>query len=225
LQQKFEIVGVFKTVSVFETGGVVVLMSDYQELSGRKGKVTGFSLRVKKSETTADADVEAVRQQLLALPVGTGKRQKLSAERPQKYLDNAAHLKLVRAMAWMVSAIGILIGVISMLNTMVMSVLERTQEIGILRAVGWPRNRVVRMVLLEAVALGVVSALVGAVGAFGVTHLLALSPAVNGFIEGGIPLVVAFQGVAIATAIGLLGGAYPAFRAAQLLPTEAIRHD
>jgi putative ABC transport system permease protein len=225
LQQKFEIVGVFKTISVFETGGVVVLMSDYQELSGRKGKVTGFSLRVKKSETTADADVEAVRQQLLALQVGTGKRQKLSAERPQKYLDNAAHLKLVRAMAWMVSAIGILIGVISMLNTMVMSVLERTQEIGILRAVGWPRGRVVRMVLLEAVTLGVVSALVGAVGAFAVTHLLALSPTVNGFIEGGFPLTVAAQGVAIAAMIGLLGGAYPAIRAAQLLPTEAIRHD
>ena len=225
LQQKFEIVGVFKTISVFETGGVVVLMADYQQLSGRKGKVTGFSLRVKKSEATADADVEAVRQQLLALQVGSGKRQKLSAERPQKYLDNAAHLKLVRAMAWMVSAIGILIGVISMLNTMVMSVLERTQEIGILRAVGWPRNRVVRMVLLEAVVLGVVSAVVGAVGALGVTHLLALSPTVNGFIEGGIPLVVAVQGVAIATLIGLLGGAYPAFRAAQLLPTEAIRHD
>ncbi len=225
LQQKFEIVGIFKTISVFETGGVVVLMADYQQLSGRKGKVTGFSLRVKKSEATADADVEAVRQQLLALQVGSGKRQKLSAERPQKYLDNAAHLKLVRAMAWMVSAIGILIGVISMLNTMVMSVLERTQEIGILRAVGWPRNRVVRMVLLEAVVLGVVSAVVGAVGALGVTHLLALSPTVNGFIEGGIPLVVAAQGVAIATLIGLLGGAYPAFRAAQLLPTEAIRHD
>lgn len=225
LQQKFEIVGIFKTISVFETGGVVVLMSDYQQLSGRKGKVTGFSLRVKKSEATADADVETVRQQLLALQVGTGKRQRLSAERPQKYLDNAAHLKLVRAMAWMVSAIGILIGVISMLNTMVMSVLERTQEIGILRAVGWPRNRVVRMVLLEAVVLGVVSAVFGAVGALGITHLLALSPTVNGFIEGGIPLIVAVQGVVIAALIGLLGGAYPAFRAAQLLPTEAIRHD
>ena len=51
----------------------------------------------------------------------------------------------------MVTAIAILIGVIGMLNTMVMSVLERTQEIGILRAVGWLRSRIVRMVLGEAV--------------------------------------------------------------------------
>lgn len=225
LQQKFEIVGVFKTVNVYETGGVVVLLADYQQVSGRKGKVTGFSLRVRKSEATADADVEAVRRQILALKGPDGKPRRLTAERPQKYLDNAAHLKLTRAMAWMVSAIGILIGVISMLNTMVMSVLERTQEIGILRAVGWPRTRVVRMVLAEAVLLGVISAVVGAVGAVAVTHLLARSPAVNGFIEGGVPLAVALQGVGIAALIGLLGGAYPAIRAARLLPTEAIRHD
>jgi hypothetical protein len=49
----------------------------------------------------------------------------------------------------MVSIVALAIGVISMLNTMVMSVLERTHEIGILRAVGWPRGRVVKMVLGE----------------------------------------------------------------------------
>ena len=58
----------------------------------------------------------------------------------------------------MVGVIAIAIGVISMLNTMVMSVLERTQEIGILRAVGWPPRRVVTMVLGEALLLGLLAA-------------------------------------------------------------------
>ena len=116
----------------------------------------------------------------------------------------------------MVSVIAMAIGVISMLNTMAMSVLERTQEIGILRAVGWTRWRVVRMVLGEAVMLGLAAAVVGTVGAIVATHVLAASPKVNGFIEAGIAPVVIAQGIGLTVLIGLIGGAYPAIRAARL---------
>jgi putative ABC transport system permease protein len=108
---------------------------------------------------------------------------------------------------------------------MVMSVFERTQEIGILRAVGWSRGRIISMILGEAVLLGLAAAAFGTVGAIAVTHLLTLSPKANGFIEGGVAPVVIAQGVGLAVLIALVGGAYPAFRAANLLPTEAIRHD
>ena len=139
LQKKFEIVGVFSTSSFYEREGVLTVLKDYQELSGRKNVVTGFSVRVRKRTNNPDAEVEAVRQKMLALTDEHGKTVDLAPDRPEKYLDNASHLKITTAMAWMVTAIAILIGVIGMLNTMVMSVLERTQEIGILRAVGWPR--------------------------------------------------------------------------------------
>jgi len=225
LRHKFTIVGVFKSFNLFENGCILTLLKEYQELSGRKQKVTGFSLRVKKTSPNPDAEVESVRQKILALTDKDGKPYRVSIERPQKYLDNAVHLKITKAMAWIVSFVALFIGVISMLNTMVMSVLERTQEIGILRAVGWPRGRIIRMVLGEALFLGMAAALVGAVGAIVITHLLAQSPKVNGFIEGGIAPWVVVQGFAITIVIGVLGGAYPAFRAARLLPTEAIRHD
>jgi putative ABC transport system permease protein len=124
-----------------------------------------------------------------------------------------------------VSLIALLIGVISMLNTMAMSVLERTQEIGILRAVGWPRRRVVFMVLGEAVVLGLAAAAVGAVLAVATTYLLTLSPRASAFIEGGIAPWVILQGFGVTILIALIGGAFPALRASRLLPTEAIRHD
>jgi putative ABC transport system permease protein len=224
-RRKFEIIGVFKSSSVYETGGVLTLLKDYQDVSGREGVVTGFSLRVRKKTDNPDAEVEAVRQRIQALTDEKGRSLELAADRPQKYLDDAIHLKITGAMAWMVSAIAILIGVISMLNTMAMSVLERTQEIGILRAVGWPPGRVIRMVLGEAVLIALASAFVGSVGAIAGTYLLALSPRVSGFLEPGIAFSVIAQGTIITVLIGLLGGAYPAIRAARLLPTEAIRHD
>ncbi|HJZ56528.1 MAG TPA: ABC transporter permease [Gemmataceae bacterium] len=224
LGKQYEVIGVYKSFNVFETGSILLLLKDYQKEVGLEGKITGFTVQVKKG-ANPDADIEEVRQAIKNLKDPDGKPVRLSAERPRDYAEKASHLRLTRAMAWMVSAIAIVIGVISMLNTMVMSVLERTQEIGILRAVGWTKFRIVRMVLGEAVFLGLAAAAVGVVGALAITYLLSMMPRVNGFIEGGISPRVIVEGVLMTVLIGLAGGAYPAIRAARMLPTEAIRHD
>ena len=225
--EPFEVIGIYKSFSVFENGAVVILLDAAHELNPlRKGSITGFSLRVKKSTTHPDADVEAVRQRVLELKdEKTGKPLRLSAQTTKEYVKSASHVQLVKAMSWMVSVIAIIIGVISMLDTMIMSVLERTQEIGILRAVGWPRSRVVKMVLIEAVILSLAAAAIGSLGAILLTFILTLFPKVNGFIESGIAPIVVLQGFGFTLLIGLVGAAYPAIRAARLLPTEAIRHD
>jgi putative ABC transport system permease protein len=222
--EEAEVAGTFKSFNGVETASVLLLLPDYQKIARREGKITGFSLRVRKG-ADPDGDVREVRQAILDMKDEQGRSMRLSAEPPREYAQNASHLRLTRGMAWVVSVIAIVIGVISMLNTMVMSVLERTQEIGILRAVGWTRGRVVRMVLGEAVVLGLASAAVGTAGAVAATYVLARMPRASGFIEGGVSWPVVAQGVAITALIALAGGFYPAIRAARLMPTEAIRHD
>jgi putative ABC transport system permease protein len=225
LGKSWEVVGIYKSFNVFESGSVIMLLTDYQPLIYSEGKVTGFSLRVRKSAEHPEADVQAVRDRLQSLKDKKGKPLRLVATSPREYAAQSSHLKMAHAMAWVVSLVAVFIGVISMMNTMAMSVLERTQEIGILRAVGWPRRRIIRMVLGESVLLGLVAALLGSLGAIATTYALSYVPKVNGFIEGGIATSVILQGIGISVLIGLLGGAYPAFRAARLLPTEALRHD
>ena len=180
-QHPYEVVGVFKSHVVFEDSGAIVSFSDGQALTGKR--VTGFSVRVKRTTPDGQAEIAAVKQKIEALRDPKDPTAKLDAQSPEKYVQSVSQLQLIRAVAWLVSAIAFAVGVITMLNTMAMSVMERTQEIGILRAVGWRRFRVVRMILGEAVVLAAAAAAAGTVIAFLGMQSLTLSPKVNGFIE------------------------------------------
>jgi len=219
----YEVVGIYKSGIIFQDGSAVVSITDGRKLTGMR--VTGFSVRVNKSRPDSTDEIEAVRVKIEALQDPEDPSVQLSAQTPATFITSLSHLKMVKALTWVVSIVAMVIGVIGMLNTMAMSVLERTQEIGILRAVGWPPSRVLRMILGEAALLSLIAAVVGTAGAWIALHLLTMSPKVNGFIEGRLAPVVIAEGIAITLLIGLVGGIFPAFRAARLLPTEAIRHD
>jgi len=222
--EPFEVVGIAEGVSVFENGFVTIPLQEMQRLSDMEGRVTGFSVVLDKAGPHA-AKVEVVRQEIEGLKGPDGKPLRLSALSTQEYANTMVHIQIARAMAWMTSIVAVLIGAIGMLNTMIMSVLERVREIGILRAVGWRKSRVVQMILGEAVLLSLIGALLGIVGAAMVMQALTRLPAVNGFLTGQIAPWVMVQGMLIALVVGLLGGVYPAYRASRLLPTEAVRHE
>jgi putative ABC transport system permease protein len=224
VDKPFEVVGVYDSFVVYEKGGMVMPLRELQELMGRTGNVTGISV-VCEDAPDKEALVQQVKERIEALPALGRGRKGLSAMSVRDYLKNAIHLRITQGMAWLVSAIAVVIGTIGMVNTMVMSVLERVHEIGILRAVGWPRSRVVRMVLGETLLLVLCGAVVGVVGAILLVQLLTQVPAVNGFIDGKMSPEAILEGLGIAMLMALVGGLYPAYRAARLDPTEALRYE
>jgi putative ABC transport system permease protein len=110
-------------------------------------------------------------------------------------------------------------------NTMLMSVSERTREIGVLLAIGWRRGRVIRLVLIESAALSVLGGLLGVLlGVLGVTvleHHAMLRGKIDGLFTGGLFA----SALGLALGLGLLGGLYPAWRASRLVPAAALRHE
>ena len=163
--ETYTVVGIFKSSTVYENGSMTVLLTDLQRFMGREGQVSGFAIVVEHPEDPAD--IKRIAHEIEAL----GKN--VEATPTAEFVNSTPEIQLVHAMAWVTSAVALVIGAVGMLNTMVMSVFERTKEIGILRAIGWGRWRVVRMILMESILLSLTGGMVGTAAAIGLTHLLA----------------------------------------------------
>jgi putative ABC transport system permease protein len=215
---QYTVLGVVKSAIPYESSSMWVSLSDLQRFMGRKGQVTGYAIMVDHPDDPAE--VERIRAAVAAL--GPNIEAKTAADS----VTSTTEIRFIRATSWITSAIAIIIGAVGMLNTMIMSVSERTREIGILRAIGWRKRRIVRMILVESLVLSLSGGLLGTAVAVTVTPLLGKHPAVAGLINANIATagVIGF-GVGMAIIVGLLGAVYPAYRGAQLLPTEALRHE
>src|SRR5260221_4886754 len=107
-------------------------------------------------------------------------------------------------MSWGTSLLAVLVGVLGVMNTMLMTVFERTHEICILLAIGWKRGRIVRMVLLESALLGFLGGVVGVlIGAIGV-KVLQTTPAIRGLLEPDLSIGLLIVSVFIAVAVGVI---------------------
>jgi len=222
--EPFRVVGIYQSFNVYENGSAVMLLSELQHLMDREGQVTGFQVVLKDAPDKARI-IERVRQKIEALTDAQGRPLKLAALPTRKYVDSTLQIRIARASAWLTSVVALVIGTVGMLNTMIMSVFERTREIGILRAIGWRRWRIMVTILGESLLLCVAGAVVGSLAAVGLTKWLSTLPRAAGYVQGDIAPVVLAQGFVLAVLVGLLGGAYPAYRGASLSPTEAIRHE
>jgi putative ABC transport system permease protein len=121
-----------------------------------------------------------------------------------------------------ISSIGLLVGGVGVMNIMLMSVTERTREIGVRKAIGARRRDIIRQFLTEAIALtgsgGLIGVLLGAAISFLINKLLPGLPSV-------VPLWAIVMGVGGSMSVGLFFGIYPAIKASALNPVEALRYE
>jgi putative ABC transport system permease protein len=222
---KFNVVGIYESGSMVDNNAAYVLLPDLQALMQRKGEVSEFDIALRKDIADREAAMLKLRNEIENLKSGDGKKVGLAAQATEDFVRSGNQIRLAHAMAWVTSAIALIVGSIGMLNTMIVSVLERTQEIGILRAIGWRKTRIMKMILVESFTLSFAGAIFGILLAYVLIRVLAGFPIAQGFVRGDITMQVVLMAYLISVLLGLVGGAYPALRGASLPPTEALRYE
>ena len=210
---EFEVVGIYASGTGWEETGIIVDARVIQQQLG-----TGDSYHIAFVYTAPEhmervkAEIEEKFPALVAVPPG-----KLTSR-------FETQLEMMQDFTGLVIAIALAIGVLGVLNTMMMSVSERTREIGMLRALGWSRRLIARTIVIEGLMLSTLG------GAFGLLLGVLGAEALTRMWQGG-GLVAAYhattfvEGMAVAMFVGVIAALYPAVRAASLRPVEALRYE
>jgi putative ABC transport system permease protein len=209
------VVGIYATGTTFLDGGAVIPISTVQEIERKEGLFTLLFVRA-----TPGTDVDALTAQI------EEEHSDLATLRDISDVGEVDQgLEILDAVNLGITILAVFIGGIAVMNTMVMSVFERTREFGILRAVGWRTRRVLQMVLGESLLLCLIAVAVGSGIAVGLMQLIVLVPTIRAFLSPELTYDPFLRGLVVGLAVALLGALYPAYRASQLSPAQAIRYE
>ncbi|MEO7369200.1 MAG: ABC transporter permease [Gemmatimonadaceae bacterium] len=202
-------------------GFVLLPLPTFESLYGRR-KTTAVSVKMARPEDVATGMAAAEGAMRESHHLRPSDESDFSVETADALIDFWKSLtKILFAVIPAIVAIGIVVGGIVIMNIMLMSVSERTREIGVRKALGAKSRDIRRQFLAEAVVLATVGGLTGVAVGWGMAGLIAVA--------SPLPAKVSLWSVAVAlilgAGVGVIFGVYPASRAAQLDPIAALRQE
>lgn len=210
----YRVVGIYQTGDAFEDSGAVLSLDDAQVLLGKPRQVNVLYIRLKDPALKERLSARIERQY-----------PDLALTGIQEFADNQAMVDMMKGYVWAIGILAILIGGIGMMNSQLMSVLERTREIGVLRALGWSASRVLWMILLETLSVSLLGGVLGIALGYLMLSSLAHFTVLMGMGAANVSQALLLQAFMVVIILGTVGGLYPAWRASRLQPIEALRYE
>lgn len=212
---ELSVVGIVSGGALVEDGSVILSLALFQEITGNQDKINVIDIRAPAS--ASEDDLKQLCEEINRLV------PEVRAVTVREHFSSSQGYRMVRAMSWGTSLLAVLVGVLGVMNTMLMTVFERTQEICILLAIGWKRGRIVRMILWESALLGLLGGIVGALLGAASVKALQSTPSIRGLLEPDLSVGLLTISVAIAVLVGVISGLYPAWHSSRLTPGLVLR--
>ena len=211
----FRVVGIYSLKQVFGDTASLLPLIALQASERKPGTVTLIAVQV-----TSGATIEQVRHTIEELYPNLA-TVRLASEFGR--VDR--NIEFLRAAQTGATIVALLIGVIIVMNTMLLSLIERIREFGLLRALGWTRRRLVSLVIGEAVGISLLGAAIGVGFAYLLTFSLARASSLRGLLQPDYSASTFGMALYSAIGIGLIAALYPSLRAGLLRPGVALRKE
>jgi putative ABC transport system permease protein len=219
----FDVIGIFRKTGDRDSDYAVYADIDQvRELYGKKEAVTLIVVRVKEG-----FDVEQVGKRIEDTLKKRRKEKDFTVLTPAQLAERVGQVyKIIQVVFGGIAAISLLVGALGIANTMVMNVLERTREVGIMKALGATDGHVMKLFLLESGVIGVVGGAAGVLIGFIISRIINLASARflgEGILTTHVSSQLALFALAFSFLIGIISGLYPAYRASKMDPVIALR--
>jgi len=213
--QQYSIVGIYSSWLSFLNSGLISDLESVQSLISRPGKASLLFVQLENSSDTPKMTEKINRQ----FP-------DMNAIQSQQLPDHLGPIKSVFYFTDIVSVMTLFIAGAVLLNTFIMAISERTKELGVLSAIGWPRQMIVMVFFVESLILSLTGSILGYFASFGVFPILQNHfSSVVMFLPNAPTLPVFFNVLLMSVVIGLLSTLFPALYGTNIQVSKAIRHE